>query len=93
MRVRKTTKRLHTEDWRPWQHEEYIGCHEFRDWTPADDADPRGYKFRPCFFIPSPPVIQENYVTPQTGIYMSQKKEVTVWQRLKKWLLSGGSGT
>lgn len=87
MKVRRTTKRLHTETWRPWQKELYVGVHESREWTPADDADPRGYKFRPVFVVPSPPVNQDNYVTPQTAIYLSQKSEVkpSIWERFKRW--------
>lgn len=86
MKVRKTTKRLKTDEWRPWQIEEYVGCHEVREWVPADDADPRGYQFRPCFLVQSPPVDQSRYRTPQLAMYMPiQEERRSIWERIKKW--------
>ncbi len=84
MKVRKTTKRMHTENWRPWQLEEYIGVHESREWTPAYDA--RGYQFHPVFVVQSPPVDQSRYPTPQLITRgLKQPKEVTVWEKIKRW--------
>ncbi len=86
MRIRKSTKRLKTDTWRPWQLEEYVGVHETCEWVPADDA--RGYQFRPVFVVPSPPVDQSRYVTPQLAKYMPIQERGTIWERFKKWAMA-----
>lgn len=78
MRVRRSTKRLHYEDWRPWQKELYEGVHASIEWVPAYNA--RGYKFRPA----PPPV---PVPVPQVELRMEggeHPKRLTIWAKIKR---------
>ncbi len=84
MRIRPSVRRMHKEDWRPWQREEYLGVHT--GFIPADGAQ-LSYQYRP---IQQPAIAlrppQPMARAPQADYWLQQADDRSIWELFKEWL-------